>query len=84
MWETIIVPLLESVTSVLVTIILCFPASPVSFNNYVEALDEYLPYLNYFIPFYLFAPVLNAFLIAMLGSVVLIFIWKFVISKMQK
>lgn len=57
------------------------PHSPFNFDTYVAALDKYLPWVNWFVPFYVFDTIFKVFLTTFFGSLVVVFLIKFVLKK---
>ena len=76
--------LFETLLEGLTALISLLPSSPFSFSSYVEALEDYLPILNYFVPFYLMAPVMLVCILAFFSSIAVIVVIKLVQNKIMK
>lgn len=68
-------------STALVTIISKFPASPFNFDTYISTLQEYLPYINWFIPFQQLYVITQTAIATFFASVVLFIFLKFVVKK---
>lgn len=73
--------LFETLTKFFGSLLGMLPQSPFSFDSYVAGLRTYLPYVNWFIPFYHLAPIFAAFVTLFFGSVAVVVMVKFVSRK---
>lgn len=68
----------------LIKFITRLPASPFSFDDYKTALHDYLPFLNWFIPFYQFEVILGVWQVMFVSAITIFFIIKWVSHVVSK
>lgn len=54
------------------------PSNPFGYGTYIDKLQDYMGYVNWFIPFYILKDIFNAWLVGFVTAFVLFLMYKFV------
>lgn len=80
--------MLEKIVSVVIVVltslVALLPNSPIDFSTYLSSFSTMMGYINWFIPFYRFRTIANAYMLVFFGSIAVVFIIKFVIKKLGR
>lgn len=74
--------LFSTISGFFASLIGLLPSSPFDFDSYVDGLETYLPYVNWFIPFYHLEPLLRGFIGVFFASIAVVVIIKFISRKL--
>ena len=76
--------LFDTLSQFFVKVINIFPHTNISFDSYIETLDDILPYINWFIPFYHLEPIIKEFIRIFFIALGALLITRFIVSKFKK